>query len=300
MREPPGRPTIPPVATVLDPRERAEVDRVGAGLYRALHRERITEVIGDLRQRRVSAVVLSTARCTGEDLVRTTRIVRDFPGIPTFALLSQHGRSAPEDVLAVGNCGVRHIIDVRTPAGWTSLRMAIGAMAATDGNEEAIARILEDVGGPDGDMAVFMLTLFGGYSSPRTVRQLAAMLGVLASTLVSRFYRARLPAPKRYLALAGLVRAARLFENPGLSIADVANHLGHSSPQSFARHIRTYSGIPAGEFRRRYDGWTMLERFREELVVPHAAQLRALSPVVERPRRHGARQREGNLVGGSS
>jgi AraC-like DNA-binding protein len=285
MRETPGRASIPPVATVLEPRERAEVDRIGAGLYRAVHRERVADVIVDLRQRRVSAVVLSTARCTGEELVRTMRVVRDFPGIPTLALLSQHGRSAPEDLLAVGNCGIRHIIDVRTPAGWKNLRRVIASMAANEGNDEAVARVLDDVGGPEGDMAAFMLALFDGYSSPRTVRQLAAVLGVLASTLVSRFYRAGLPAPKRYLAFAGLVRAARLFENPGLSIADVANHLGHSSPQSFARHIRTYSGVSAGEFRRRYSGNAMLQRFRDELVAPHRAQLRALSPVVERPRR---------------
>ncbi len=281
----PGHATIPPVATVLEPRERADVDRIGAGLYRAVHRERIADVMVDLRQRRVSAVVLSTARCTGDELIRTTRVVRDFPGIPTLALLSHHGRAAPEDLLAVGNCGIRHIIDVRVPAGWNNLRQAIASLAANDGHDEAVARVMEDVGGPDGDIAAFMLALFGGYSSPRTVRQLAAELGVLASTLVSRFYRAGLPAPKRYLALAGLVRAARLFENPGLSIADVANHLGHSSPQSFARHIRTYSGVSAGEFRRRYNGETMLQRFRHDLVAPHTEKLRALSPVLERSRR---------------
>ena len=64
-----------------------------------------------------------------------------------------------------------------------------------------------------------------------TVRQLSVQLGVLPSTLMSRFFRSGLPAPKRYLAEARLVRAARLFENPGFSIANVANHLDYSSPQ---------------------------------------------------------------------
>ena len=40
---------------------------------------------------------------------------------------------------------------------------------------------------------------------------------------MSRFFRANLPAPKRYLALARLVRAAHLFENHGFSIANVSN-----------------------------------------------------------------------------
>lgn len=286
MRSVPAPAMIPPVATVLDPRERLDVDRVGAGLFRAVHRERVADVLNDLRERRVSAVILSTARCLGEDAVRTSRVVREFPGIPTVAVLSFHGSAAPEDVLAVGNCGIRHIVDVRTATGWGALRNAIASVAGHEGSEKTVAEILSQVGGPGSDVAAFMLALFGGYSSPRTVRQLATSLGVLPSTLVSRFYRAGLPAPKQYLAYAGLVRAARLFENPGMSIADVANHLGHSSPQSFARHVRTYSGHPAGEFRRRYDACAMLRRFRDELVIPHVGRLRALSPVAERMRRY--------------
>jgi AraC-like DNA-binding protein len=96
---------------------------------------------------------------------------------------------------------------------------------------------------------------------------------------MSRFFRAGLPAPKRYLAMARLVRAAHLFENHGFSVANVANHLEYSSPQSFGRHVRTLLHVTAVEFRDRYDGAGMLDRFREELVIPHVAALRRLSPL---------------------
>jgi AraC-like DNA-binding protein len=108
-------------------------------------------------------------------------------------------------------------------------------------------------------------------------------LNVLPSTLMSRFFRAHVPAPKRYLAFARLIRAARLFENPGLSISDVANHLDYSSPQSFGRHVRTLLNITAGEFRCTYDGERMLERFRRELVLPNIELLRELRPLAVRP-----------------
>src|SRR4029078_1706500 len=72
-----------------------------------------------------------------------------------------------------------------------------------------------------------------------TVRALAQQLDVLPSTLMSRFFRARAPAPKHSLALSRLVRAARLCEHPGFSVANVANPLGYSSPQSFGRPVRT-------------------------------------------------------------
>jgi AraC-like DNA-binding protein len=112
-----------------------------------------------------------------------------------------------------------------------------------------------------------------------TVRRLARNLGILPSTLMSRFFRARLPAPKRYLAMARLVRAANLFENRGFSVANVANHLEYSSPQSFGRHVRTMLGLTALEFRERYDGPGMFERFRQELVLPHLPALRSLTPL---------------------
>jgi AraC-like DNA-binding protein len=111
------------------------------------------------------------------------------------------------------------------------------------------------------------------------VRAFSHYLGVLPSTLMSRFFRARIPAPKRYLAVARLVRAARLFENPGFSVANIANHLDYSSPQSFGRHVRAVLGMTAVQFRRRYDGATMLLHFRESLVLPYADALRRLRPL---------------------
>jgi AraC-like DNA-binding protein len=96
---------------------------------------------------------------------------------------------------------------------------------------------------------------------------------------MSRFFRAGLPAPKRFLAMARLVRAAHLFENRGFSVANVANHLEYSSPQSFGRHIRTILHITAVEFRDRYDGAGMFDRFRAELILPFVAPLRRLSPL---------------------
>ena len=83
--------------------------------------------------------------------------------------------------------------------------------------------------------------------------------------------------------MAHLVRAARLFENSGFSVANVANHLDYSSPQSFGRHVRTLLQMTAGEFRQRYDGAGMFQRFRHELVLPHLGALRTLRPLTPPP-----------------
>ena len=100
---------------------------------------------------------------------------------------------------------------------------------------------------------------------------------------MSRFFRAHLPPPKRYLSLARLIRAARLFENPGLSVASVANYLDYSSPQSFGRHIRIVMNMSPVIFRETYDGAGMLQYFRAEVVLPYVLVLRSFRPAVTSP-----------------
>lgn len=86
-----------------------------------------------------------------------------------------------------------------------------------------------------------------------------------------------------YLSLARLIRAAKLFENPGLSIASVANYLDYSSPQSFGRHVRTVMNMSPVTFRETYDGAGMLHYFRNELVLPYTEILRSFRPAATSP-----------------
>jgi hypothetical protein len=54
-----------------------------------------------------------------------------------------------------------------------------------------------------------------------------------------------------------------------------------SSPQSFGRMVRILVGVSAGEFRRRFDGVAMLERFRTNLIDPYREILRTFDPLTE-------------------
>src|SRR5258708_4039029 len=150
-------------------------------------------------------------------------------------------------------------------------------------HRDGVAELGVDLAGVDQACWRFFEALFTAPPRLATVRALSREFGVLPSTLMSRFYRTGLPSPKRYLAGARLIRAARLFENPGFSIANVANHLDYSSPQSFGRHLRALLRMTAGEFRTRFDGVAMLQHFRATLVLPYLAELRRLQPVREMP-----------------
>ncbi|MEJ7811333.1 MAG: helix-turn-helix domain-containing protein [Gemmatimonadaceae bacterium] len=273
-----------PVATVLTRDERMRVDAAGAGLYYAIHRDSLDDVLRDLRHGRVGAVLVSVNRWPeAGDATSLARMVREFPRVPAVALLSHLEPATPKKVLALGSSGVRTLIDVRQPAGWHELREVLMADRAGDIERIALGQLSLDLAGAPEDCTRFFELLFGRPTRVATVRALAAHLRVVPSTLMSRFFRARLPAPKRYLAMARLVQAARLFENPGLSVASIANHLDYSSPQSFGRHVRTLIGLTAVEFRGRYDGEGMLDRFRDDLVLPYADMLRAFSPLEAGP-----------------
>ncbi|HUF26705.1 MAG TPA: helix-turn-helix domain-containing protein [Gemmatimonadaceae bacterium] len=271
------------IATVLTPTERLRVDAAGEGIYRALHRESIDDVIRDLKERPLAAVIVSVARCDDLEATRMAAVVREFPRIPAVALLTGIEGDAAQAVLALGRSGVRTLIDVRQPTGWRELRDVLIADHTDDIQRLALGQLAIDLAGAPADCWRFFEGIFR--SSPRvaTIRALSRQLGVLPSTLMSRFFRSKLPPPKRYLAMARLTRAARLFENSGLSVANVANHLDYSSPQSFGRHVRTVVGLTAVAFRERYDGEGMLQRFREELVLPYQATLRVFMPLTAPP-----------------
>lgn len=271
-----------PITTLLTPAERARVDAAGEGCYRTLHRDSVDDVIRDLKSQQVHAVLVSVT-CASAHVARMGSLVREFPRIPAVALLSELETKTPHAVLALGQSGVRRLVDVRHANGWRELRGALMADAGDGGQRGMLGELALDLAGAPDDCWRFFETIFTCLPRVGNVRLLARQLDVLPSTMMSRFFRAGAPAPKRYLAMARLVRAARLFENAGFSVANVANHLDYSSPQSFGRHVRTLLHMTAGDFRQRYDGAGMFQRFRHELVLPYLDVLRALRPLTPPP-----------------
>lgn len=270
---------VPRITTVLTPDERLRVDAAGHGIYRAWHRDSLNDALRDLRDHRAAAVIVSIARCDENDLPGVARVVREFPRVPAVALLSNLSAQAAQTVLVLGRCGVRTLVDVREPKGWQQLRSVLLHDQATEIHRVALARVAEDLANAPEGCHRFFRALFQEGSETRTIQELSSMLGVIPSTLMSRFVRATLPAPKLYLSMARLVCAARMFENPGLSITLVANELDYSSPQAFGRHLKSILQLTAMEFRERYDGEGMLQRFRDELILPHVPRLRMFDPL---------------------
>lgn len=277
-------PSQPPViATILTPLERVRVDVVSEGAFKVLHRSSVEELTDDIRAQEVNAIIVSVARYDTSSAARMAAMVREFPTVPTFALLTDVQRSTPHSVLELGRVGVRTLIDACSPAGWTALRNLLMHERPGDVQYQILGALNLDLIGAAPDCWKFFELLFTQKPYIVNVRQMGRYLNVIPGTLMSRFYRAKLPSPKRYIDVGRLVRAARLLENAGLSVTSVARKLDYSSPQAFSRHVRCVLGMSPVRFREVYDGEKMLCRFREELILPHATTLRSFQPVTAQP-----------------
>jgi AraC-like DNA-binding protein len=274
------------VATVLLPDERARVEAAGQDCFVTLHGESLDDAIRQVRRQRVDAVFLSVHRCDDAAFPRVAQFVREFPQVPAVALISRPDHEAPRRVLGLGASGVRAVVDVSVPSGWNRLRDLL-----REPTSPVAARVMgaldRDIAGVPPDCRLFFEVVVRRAPELRTVRRLASALRVVPSSLMSRFYRINLPSPKTYLAHARLLHAAYLFRNGGLSIADIANRLDYSSPQSFGRHLRALLGLTAGEFRRRLPFEVALDRFRSRFVTPYRDRLLAFHPLGTRPGDHG-------------
>ncbi|MDQ6633839.1 MAG: helix-turn-helix domain-containing protein [Gemmatimonadota bacterium] len=273
------------VGTWLISRERARVDAAASGQLDLTHRETLHALRVDLAAGRIGAVLVSAALIRLPDIPTLSALVRDFPSNPVVGFVAEAEEAqALAGALAFGQAGVAVLVDARSAAGWSALRSAFdGRRLADPFMQRAVRELTGSASGTTGDVACtagwvrFLAAAF----SPRvtSAKQVASSLGVVCSTLTSRFYRAGLPSPKRYIGHARLVWAARLGETPGLSISAIAHRLDASSPQSFGRTVRTMLGVTAADFRRQFNGEAMLARFRAEFVEPYRETVRIFDPL---------------------
>jgi len=286
----PGSSPLPPapplrtLSTLLTVSEQQRVEIACQGCFHPLHARDVDELADDLRTEQVAGILVSVTRYEPALAMPLGRLARNFPRIPIVALVTEPLPQMGQALLAMGQLGVRALVDVRTPTGWRDLRRAVHFTETQAIEHQAIDRLRRELATdtPE-EVHAFFATLFHLPYAVTTIRQVADRLGVCPTTFMSRFYRAQLPPPKQYLAYARLVRAAHLLENPGRSLTQVSLLLEYSSPQSFSRHLQFLLGISAADFRSCCTGPAMLDRFVRDLVAPYRDRLRRFEPLLVTP-----------------
>ncbi len=269
------------LTTWLTTRERQQVEAANCGCLRFVHREAVTALGPDLARGRADAALVSVALLGGDSHDAVAALARGFPAHLVAALVSEANEAQVlRATLKLGRIGVGAVLDVRTPAGWSDFRRSFDPRRQRDGfMRSALATVLADIGSQQAGHACvrFFCEVFSLHT--RSAKRLAAQLGVHPSTLMSRFYRAGVPSPKTYLTYVRLVWAAHLAESPALTIGDIADRLEASSPHSFGRTVRLVLALTPTDFRQRYNGPAMLQRFCNQLIAPYRETLRAFDPL---------------------
>lgn len=266
------------VATMLEPALRDRLDAAALGHFATLHADSLTQVVAAVRERPVGAVLLSPKVVGHEQLRAVNSLVAQFPGVPAVAVVSDGGPEPSERLLQLGACGVRHMVDLRNGDGWHKLRGLV-AHVGTGPAGRILAAVMPALSAASEESRYFFEQLVRVAPSICTARGLAAWLRIDSSTFTSRFYRAGLPSPKRYLASTRLLYAGALLQMQGLSVQDVAYRLEYSSAQSLGRHVRATLGVTAAEFRRRFDLRSALDSYLVSLVSPFKDALRSFNPL---------------------
>ena len=266
------------IATVIEPSVRDWIDTAIQGDFQTIHVDNVSEVLSAVRERSVQVVLVSPNCVSHEELPRVARLTAGFPGIPTVALIATHDRASSARLLELGAHGVRKLVDLSAREGWEELRNVVTHPSSPTA-ARILARVLPELGEPTGDCRHLFEMMVQMAPSMRTVRALAQFFNVRPSTFMSRFWRARLPSPKGYLAATRLLYASALLETRGFSISDVAYRLEYSSPQSFGRHLRTVLGITASEFRHRFSFDIALSDYLTRLIAPYRGTFRTFHPL---------------------
>lgn len=273
----PTRPSAATIVTILEPAIRNRLDAATLGSFMTIHAESVQDALAAVRDPSTRALLLSPKMLGGSKLPDIGKLLLSGAGVLPVAIVGEQSPTTGQELLDLGTCGVRRFVDLSDRDGWNKLRALVSE--ASGATTTAFLRsTLQALGEPSPGTRHFFETLIRLAPTVTTVKGLASALQAHASTLMSRFFRASLPSPKLYLAEARLVYAVALLDGPGTSIADVANRLDYSSPQSFGRHIRTITGLSGSEFRRSSFS-AALHQYTMTRIVPYQNTFRSFDPI---------------------
>lgn len=261
-------------ALVWDASSRARLQDALRGQATARFCSRQQELITLLENNLASVVVLDTRDQEGNSTIGTVRHIREsFPSVPVVLYFSL-APDTSRDVLVFARAGVDQLVIKGVDDIRSSLRTAL-ADAADHCSALTILSELE----PAVPAPVIPMLRYCLQNSRRalTVEEVARALGVHRKTLVDRVSAAAMPTPSAVISWCRLLLAARLLEDPGRSVEQVALLLDFPSGTSMRNMMKRYTGLRPGEIRENGGVRCVLHAFKREIVGVELNKRRAAS-----------------------
>lgn len=265
------------VVTVVDSTLQDRLTLALGEVARPVHLPSVSAALSVVRERPVRAVLLGQESMTARSAPAVGKLAVTCGGT-LIAVVGGWTPALSDTLLAFGRYGVRDAVDVSSRHGLSRLRDLITRAEWELANR--VAKALEpSLEAASEEMRFFMNYLVRTAPFVSSATTLAAGLRVRQSSLNSRFLRAGLPSPKKYLAWIRLLFAAALLEQPIVSAAQAARRLNYSSPQSFMRHVREQLGVSVSEFRQRYTFDALVHHVAFQTLSRHGATIRWFRPL---------------------
>jgi AraC-like DNA-binding protein len=250
-------------ALVWDPSSRArlqEATRSQAHLHLC---ERQSELLTLVENGLADVAVVDLRDPAGESTLPAVRRIREeFPSVPVV-LYCAISPWVSRDMLEFARAGVNDLVLRDVDDVKVTLRASLTS-AADHCSARAIAAELDPLV-PANIAAMIRFCLENGRRA-LTVEDVAAALNVHRKTLVGRLNAAGLPTPSAIIAWCRLLVSARLLEDPGRSVEQVALMLDFPSGTSMRNMVKRYTGLRAGELRENGGLRCVLHAFKRELT----------------------------------
>ena len=256
-------------ALVKDPVPRARLTDALRSEATVRNCERLIEVLALVEQGLATIVVLDHRDYDGNAALPMVRRLRDeYPSVPVVMYLPMVALASGA-VMDYARAGVSQLVFQGMDDFKTSLRSAVDA-ALDQVSAGALAAELEPL--IPSTIVPFLRYCLEHARRNITVEEVAAAMGVHRKTLVDRLKAARLPSPRAMIGWSRLLMAARLLEDPGRSIEQVALKLDFASGTALRNMFKRYTGLRTTEVRENGGVRCLLHAFKRELAAVSAGR----------------------------
>lgn len=256
-------------AMVRDPVSRARFSDALRGEASVRDCNRLIEVLALVEAGVANIVVLDHRDYDGAPVLPAVRRLREeYPSVPVVMYLSMSA-VASGAVMEYARAGVSQLVFHGLDDLRSALRSAVDA-AMDQVSAAALGAHFETLVPPT--VMPFLRYCLEHARRDITVEEVANAMGVHRKTLVDRLKAARLPSPRAMIGWCRLLMAARMLDDPGRTVEQVALKLDFPSGAALRNMFKRYTGLRTTEVRQNGGVRCLVHAFKRELAAVSAGK----------------------------
>ncbi len=251
-------------ALVRDPTSRARLSAALRNESAVRYCARMSEVLTMVETGLAALVVTEHRDYDGSPTLPGIRHLRSaFPSVPVVVYLPVSAEVAGV-VMEVAKAGASQLVfqgvDDLKPALRTAIDAAVDQVSAAGLSAELEPLVPATI-------LPFLRYCMEHARRDISVEEVAGAMGVHRKTLVDRLRAARLPSPRSVIGWCRLLAAARLLDDPGRTVEQVALKLDFPSGTALRNMCKRYTGLRTTEVRQNGGVRCLMHAFKGELVA---------------------------------